>query len=109
MDPFSGLNSDPQSLHKYAYVHGNPVNAVDPTGNSEFSLVGVTATLGIVLIAISIGIQAGVAVFGGDDPELDAQFEGVSRVLNGIAFILFIPEILVLAATATVVVEVGLL
>jgi hypothetical protein len=23
---------DPQSLHKYAYVHGEPINAIDPTG-----------------------------------------------------------------------------
>ena len=32
LDPFFGNQSDPQSFHKYAYVHGDPVNGVDPTG-----------------------------------------------------------------------------
>ena len=39
-DPYGGNNQDPQSLHKYLYVHNNPVNGIDPTGNFEFSLVG---------------------------------------------------------------------
>lgn len=32
VDPFFGNMDDPQSLHKYAYVHGDPVNGHDPTG-----------------------------------------------------------------------------
>ncbi len=32
LDPFFGNLRDPQSLHKYAYVHGDPVQGVDPTG-----------------------------------------------------------------------------
>ncbi|MFV1967988.1 MAG: RHS repeat domain-containing protein [Pirellulaceae bacterium] len=32
LDPFSGNMQDPQSLHKYLYVHGDPVNAADPSG-----------------------------------------------------------------------------
>ncbi len=32
MDPYAGSNQDPQSLHKYLYVHANPVNGIDPTG-----------------------------------------------------------------------------
>jgi len=32
LDPFAGKSADPQSFHKYAYVHGDPVNGVDPTG-----------------------------------------------------------------------------
>jgi RHS repeat-associated protein len=32
LDPFSGNNSDPQSLHKYTYCHNDPVNSIDPTG-----------------------------------------------------------------------------
>ncbi|MEG3928593.1 putative Ig domain-containing protein [Microcoleus sp. T3_D1] len=31
-DPFEGLLTEPLSLAKYPYVHGNPVNATDPTG-----------------------------------------------------------------------------
>jgi hypothetical protein len=31
-DPFEGFLTDPLSLAKYPYVHGNPVNATDPTG-----------------------------------------------------------------------------
>ncbi len=32
LDPFYGNSSDPQSFHKYAYVHSDPVNGIDPTG-----------------------------------------------------------------------------
>jgi len=57
VDPFAGNNQDPQSLHKYTYVHNNPVNSIDPSGMMSFSLTGlmtVTAIIGGV-----IGIVAG--------------------------------------------------
>ncbi len=31
-DPFEGLMTNPLSLAKYPYVHGNPVNLIDPSG-----------------------------------------------------------------------------
>ncbi len=33
-DTFFGWQDLPQSLHRYAYVHNNPVNLIDPTGHS---------------------------------------------------------------------------
>lgn len=45
LDPFFGNLNDPQSLHKYLYTHGDPVNGIDPTG--EFSLSGMLASIGI--------------------------------------------------------------
>ena len=38
VDPFGGNNGDPQSLHKYAYCHSDPVLLVDPSGRAP--LVG---------------------------------------------------------------------
>jgi hypothetical protein len=38
LDPFFGNSSDPQSFHKYGYVHGDPIQMIDPTG--EFGVVG---------------------------------------------------------------------
>jgi len=43
MDSFEGINDDPLSLHKYLYVHADPVNNTDPTGHlsgsvAEFSV-----------------------------------------------------------------------
>ncbi len=32
LDPFAGNMQDPQSLHKYAYVHGDPIMMSDPLG-----------------------------------------------------------------------------
>ncbi len=34
VDPFSGDLREPQSLNKYTYCHSNPVNGIDPTGES---------------------------------------------------------------------------
>ncbi len=55
LDPFFGNLSDPQSLHKYAYVHGDPIQGIDPTG---------LFTLGELGVSMGIGgaINAGVGV-----------------------------------------------
>jgi RHS repeat-associated protein len=45
LDPFFGNLTDPQSLHKYAYVHGDPIQGVDPTG--KWSIAGVATGIGI--------------------------------------------------------------
>jgi RHS repeat-associated protein len=34
MDPFAGYIDEPASLHKYLYVHADPVNLIDPEGLS---------------------------------------------------------------------------
>jgi hypothetical protein len=41
-DPFEGWLTDPLSLTNYSYVHGNPVNATDPSG--LFTMTEQTAT-----------------------------------------------------------------
>jgi RHS repeat-associated protein len=47
LDPFSGNMHDPQSLHKYLYVHGDPVQGVDPSGKWTLAVkLSVTAIIG---------------------------------------------------------------
>ncbi|MBX3420680.1 MAG: hypothetical protein KF752_03905 [Pirellulaceae bacterium] len=46
LDPFGGNSADPQSFHKYAYVHGDPVNGADPSGEFLAVVVGGLASLG---------------------------------------------------------------
>jgi len=60
LDPFFGYLDDPQSLHKYAYAHADPVNGIDPSG--MFQILGITGTMFIMssLIMGTIG-----AVIGG--------------------------------------------
>lgn len=53
VDPFEGDNYDPQSLHKYAYAHSDPVNNVDPSGEM---IIGV-----IAVMAIQMSINTWVA------------------------------------------------
>ena len=57
-DDYMGSNSDPQSLHKYAYCHGNPVMMIDPSG--KFSQLEVLATVGAIstLAGVFSGIVA---------------------------------------------------
>ena len=63
LDPFFGNLDDPQSLHKYAYVHGDPVNGIDPSGLlnlSEISLVGTLLSAGRFLVTPSlVGVGLG--------------------------------------------------
>jgi RHS repeat-associated protein len=46
LDPFFGNHSDPQSFHKYAYVHADPIQGIDPNG-LEFSIGGLMGGMGI--------------------------------------------------------------
>jgi len=54
MDPYAGDHRDPQSLHKYAYCHGDPVNGVDPSGKTLLGLL-----LGSAFRAGGFAITAG--------------------------------------------------
>ena len=57
MDTFMGSNQDPQSLHKYAYVHGDPINAIDPLGHrSILEFLFWAAIVLVVMIALVKGI-----------------------------------------------------
>lgn len=47
MDPVEGETSDPSSRHLYAYVHGDPVNYTDPSGNMDFSIAGLNVSISI--------------------------------------------------------------
>jgi hypothetical protein len=35
MDTWEGVSSEPNSLHKYTYIHNEPLNRLDPSGHSE--------------------------------------------------------------------------
>ena len=54
VDPFAGNNSDPQSLHKYAYCHGNPVMGIDPSGNMSMVQLMTGMTLGMSLLTLGM-------------------------------------------------------
>jgi hypothetical protein len=40
LDSFAGNIEVPQSIHKYLYAHANPINNVDPSGQSILSVLG---------------------------------------------------------------------
>jgi hypothetical protein len=44
MDTYEGKLENPCSIHKYLYVHGNPVNMVDPSGH-EGNFISMLASL----------------------------------------------------------------
>jgi RHS repeat-associated protein len=51
IDSFAGNDFDPQSLHKYAYCNGDPVNGIDLSG--EFTVVEVLVAIVIVAILVA--------------------------------------------------------
>jgi RHS repeat-associated protein/uncharacterized repeat protein (TIGR01451 family) len=44
-DPYEGVFGKPDTLHPYAYVNANPVNAIDPTGRDELLEYSETTTV----------------------------------------------------------------
>jgi RHS repeat-associated protein len=57
LDPFAGNNYDPQSLHKYAYTHCDPVNGIDPSGELVFIEILIAISFAVIVATpIIIGI-----------------------------------------------------
>ncbi len=55
-DSFAGLLGDPRTLHKYNYVAQNPVNLIDPSGNTFLDLSAVSSIIGTLRnIGSSVG------------------------------------------------------
>ena len=67
LDPFEGNSEDPQSLHKYAYAHCDPVNGIDPNGENLVSLM------------ITQGIMGGLF-----NASVNALFSAKDRTLKSI-------------------------
>lgn len=55
-DTFTGNNEDPQTMHKYLYTSGNPIEEIDPTGNFWEWVFGF-ALLALAILAIALLIQ----------------------------------------------------
>jgi len=58
MDPHPGMLKEPQTLHKYSFAHGDPVNRIDPCGTSA------TMEYAIVTTQVSIRAQAQILAVG---------------------------------------------
>lgn len=58
-DPFEGFLTEPLSLAKYPYVHGNPVNATDPSGLLKLEQVATVSLLAHLITATTIGASIG--------------------------------------------------
>lgn len=74
LDPFAGNMQDPQSLHKYAYVHGDPVQRIDPSGLSALAVGGIGGFS--VGMPTSLGLRA---------QDLQRVGNGAAIALGGIA------------------------
>jgi len=60
IDPYSGNQQDPQSLHKYTYCHANPVNNIDPSGNISIMNVSITTVIMITLYSVNFANAPGI-------------------------------------------------
>jgi RHS repeat-associated protein len=59
-DSFASNSEDPQSLHKYAYCNGDPVNGIDPSGQFTLvELVVVIATVFVLTAMLAPGLNKG--------------------------------------------------
>jgi RHS repeat-associated protein len=84
MDPKWGEVFNPGTLHKYVYAQGNPVNAVDPTGNGILdegiliSEVLLRVTLPRTILSISLAICPTIELIGKVLPVLEAGQQGLT-------------------------------
>ena len=68
MDDWMGANIAPITLQKYLYSPNDPLNNIDPSGNSFLSQIGASFTVKAVLGNAAVG-----SIFGGVDSYLGGQ------------------------------------
>ena len=87
MDTYQGRVGEPQTLHKYLYVHADPVNHIDPSG--MFSIGQIAVTTGIAAILANTAITSytfaqGVRDSDGIPDGVSVSFRlGAARGLGG--------------------------
>lgn len=81
-DPFAGELERPSTLHPYLYTHGDPVNSIDPTGEMEFSLAGISVSLNIQGNLRSISGIQGRAALEGVKRQLFSKIPQTARTLK---------------------------
>jgi RHS repeat-associated protein len=87
MDPLGPSRHDSRTLHRYAYVSGDPVNSIDPTGKEgEGGLAGALVTVGIALTGfaiagVSFGLYAG-GYFSQGNAEVPPHFSDSRLITN---------------------------
>ncbi len=68
MDTYQGRIGEPATLHKYVYTHSDPVNNIDPSGNTTATLSGLSVSLNIQGILNTAAIGGALYLSGmGDD------------------------------------------
>ena len=99
VDPFAGNTTDPQSLHKYTYCHNNPVNGIDPSGESLLlSFTKSTAIMGIIsgIVFATAGVLFDIARGGASAGEIARN----ALVTFGIIFTSFVVPIFMIMVLA---------
>lgn len=89
LDPYSGNRNSPLSFHKYGYVHADPLNGIDPSGNFRVvasvlyrSILRRLYTLGIVapsMVNTRIRISQGPAVSLSSIPNNHFDFANLAQ------------------------------
>lgn len=68
LDPFEGFMGEAMSLNGYSYVHNNPINLTDPSGETPFLapalpvLIPVLGPIGWIIAAVAVGVAIGVGL-----------------------------------------------
>ena len=85
LDPYAGNLADPQSLHKYLYVHGNPIMFDDPSGRNRGLQALALGDLAANLVEGGMNNQmAHEALRRGDTQAAFGHFFGVLTNLFGV-------------------------
>jgi RHS repeat-associated protein len=83
-DPEDGTPTDPQSLHKYLYAGGDPVNRIDPRGREdEDEGIGLTAFLVTEVAPKLFSVGCAIAGLIASEAELLDHLSGTNTVWPG--------------------------
>ena len=81
MDSWMGRTQDPATLHKYLYVHGDPINGIDPSGNATLSQLMFAVNIAATLYTLPDTANE-IFMMATDGSEFSAKDVGISVLLS---------------------------
>lgn len=75
LDPFEGNSEDPQSLHKYAYAHCDPVNMIDPSGN--YGIMNLMMLMSVITVSATAVLSIGKMILNNKINKASARYRTI--------------------------------
>jgi RHS repeat-associated protein len=84
LDPFEGMWDDPMSINGYSYVHGDPTNLTDPSGECPWCVAAIPVVGVVVLVVGAVLLLDAINKANRNESLIEAGGEALEKVWNNV-------------------------